>query len=37
MRKRIEEGLQLKAKKSLEPMLELAGETVGMGDLGEKA
>ncbi len=30
----IEEGLRLAAKKSLDKMLEMAGGTVGMGDLG---
>ena len=30
----IEEGLRLKAKKSLDRMLEMASGTVGMGDLG---
>jgi len=30
----IEEGLRLKAKKSLDAMLAMAGGTVGMGDLG---
>ena len=33
----IEEGLRLQAKKSLDRMLEMAGGTVGMGDLGAKA
>ena len=32
----IEEGLRLQAKKSLDRMLELAGGTVGMGDLGAR-
>ncbi|MBX9643314.1 MAG: quinolinate synthase NadA [Novosphingobium sp.] len=32
----IEEGLRLQAKKSLDRMLEMAGGTVGKGDLGEK-
>ena len=31
----IEEGLRLAAKKSLDRMLEMAGGTIGMGDLGE--
>jgi quinolinate synthase len=30
----IEEGLRLRAKKSLDRMLEMAGGTVGKGDLG---
>ena len=30
----IEEGLRLRAKKSLDRMLEMAGATVGRGDLG---
>jgi quinolinate synthase len=30
----IEEGLRLRAKKSLDRMLEMAGSTVGQGDLG---
>jgi quinolinate synthase len=30
----IEEGLRLKAKQSLDKMLEMASGTVGMGDLG---
>ena len=33
----IEEGLRLRAKKSLDRMLELAGSTVGQGDLGARA
>ena len=32
----IEEGLRLQAKKSLDRMLEMAGATVGMGDLGAR-
>ena len=32
----IEEGLRLQAKKSLDRMLEMAGGTVGMGDLGAR-
>jgi quinolinate synthase len=32
----IEEGLRLAAKKSLDRMLEMAGGTVGKGDLGER-
>jgi len=32
----IEEGLRLRAKKSLDRMLEMAGGTVGMGDLGAR-
>lgn len=32
----IEEGLRLKAKKSLDAMLEMAGGTVGKGDLGAR-
>ncbi|MFN3516410.1 MAG: quinolinate synthase NadA [Novosphingobium sp.] len=32
----IEEGLRLKAKKSLDRMLEMAGGTVGKGDLGAR-
>ena len=31
----IEEGMRLKAKRSLDRMLEMAGGTVGMGDLGK--
>jgi quinolinate synthase len=31
----IEEGLRLRAKKSLDAMLEMAGATVGQGDLGK--
>ena len=34
---RIEEGLRLQAKKSLDRMLEMAGGTVGKGDLGARA
>jgi quinolinate synthase len=30
----IEEGLRLKAKQALDKMLEMAGGTVGKGDLG---
>jgi quinolinate synthase len=33
----IEEGIRLKAKRSLDRMLEMAGGTVGMGDLGQVA
>lgn len=33
----IEEGLRLQAKKSLDRMLEMAGGTVGKGDLGAKS
>ena len=32
----IEEGLRLQAKKSLDRMMEMAGGTVGMGDLGAR-
>ena len=32
----IEEGLRLRAKKSLDRMLEMAGGTVGLGDLGAR-
>jgi quinolinate synthase len=32
----IEEGLRLQAKKSLDRMLEMAGGTVGLGDLGSR-
>ena len=31
----IEEGLRLRAKRSLDAMLEMAGGTVGAGDLGK--
>ena len=31
----IEEGMRLRAKRSLDRMLEMAGGTVGMGDLGK--
>jgi quinolinate synthase len=30
----LDEGLRLKAKKSLDRMLEMAGRTVGQGDVG---
>jgi quinolinate synthase len=30
----IEEGLRLKAKRSLDRMLEMASGTIGLGDLG---
>ena len=32
----IEEGLRLEAKKSLDKMLDMAGGTVGKGDLGAR-
>jgi quinolinate synthase len=32
----MEEGLRLKAKKSLDRMLEMASNTVGKGDLGAR-
>lgn len=32
----IEEGLRLRAKRSLDKMLEMAGGTVGQGDLGAR-
>ena len=32
----IEEGLRLRAKRSLDRMLEMAGSTVGQGDLGAR-
>jgi quinolinate synthase len=31
----IEEGIRLKAKRSLDRMLDMASGTVGMGDLGK--
>ena len=33
----IEEGLRLKAKQSLDRMLDMASGTVGQGDLGPRA
>ncbi|MGQ0659841.1 quinolinate synthase NadA, partial [Sphingosinicella sp.] len=31
----IEEGLRLRAKKSLDRMMEMAGHTIGKGDVGK--